>query len=157
MSLDRRMRDGSSIAPTKGSAVSWPAAGPRGSRHASYVGVDRGDRRHHGSPSRNQTSHGGGKTRDPFACFESLVDEGGGESPREPDPEHDRQTSDLIFQGYSLEGVTMRAVVIVVAMLTCSTWQQITTCAGPDGYRSNQTTWNGITTGDDNQGDRWTT
>ena len=66
------------------------------------VCVDRGDRRHHGSPSRNQTSHGGGKARDPFACFESFVDEGGGESPREPDSEHDRQTSDLIFQGYSL-------------------------------------------------------
>jgi hypothetical protein len=49
-----------------------------------------------------KTSHGGGKTRDPFACFESLVDEGGGESPREPDSKHDRQTSDLIFQGYSL-------------------------------------------------------
>jgi len=32
-----------------------------------------------------------------------------------------------------------------------STWQQITTCAGPDGYRSNKTTWNGITSGDDNQ------
>src|SRR5277367_2650019 len=102
MSLDRRMRDGSSIAPTKGSAVSWPAAGPRGSRHASYVGVDRRDRRHHGSPSRNQTSHGGGKTRDPFACFESLVDEGGGQRARKPDPEHNRQASDLIFQGYAL-------------------------------------------------------
>jgi hypothetical protein len=33
----------------------------------------------------------------------------------------------------------MRAVVIVVATLTCSTWQQITTCAGPDGYRSTET------------------
>ena len=36
------------------------------------------------------------------SCFESLVDEGGGESPREPDSKHDRQTPDLIFQGYSL-------------------------------------------------------
>jgi hypothetical protein len=43
----------------------------------------------------------------------------------------------------------MRAVVIVVATLTCSTWQQITTCAGPGGYVSHETTWNGITTGDD--------
>jgi hypothetical protein len=51
----------------------------------------------------------------------------------------------------------MRAVVIVVAMLTCSMWQQITTCAGPGSYVSHETTWNGITTGDDNRGDRWTT
>jgi hypothetical protein len=46
----------------------------------------------------------------------------------------------------------MRAVVIVVAMLTYSTWQQITTCFGPGGYVSNKTTWNGITTGSDNRG-----
>jgi hypothetical protein len=38
----------------------------------------------------------------------------------------------------------------------CSTWQQITTCAGPDGYVGHETTWNGITTGDDNQGGKWT-
>jgi hypothetical protein len=50
----------------------------------------------------------------------------------------------------------MRAVVIVVATLTCSTWQQITTCVGPDGYRSTETQWNGLVTGSDNQGDRWT-
>ena len=53
--------------------------------------------------------------------------------------------------------MTIRAAIIVVAMLTCSTWQQIITCAGPDGYVSHQTTWSGITTGDDNQGNRWTT
>jgi hypothetical protein len=40
--------------------------------------------------------------------------------------------------------------------VTCSTWQQITTCAGPGGYRSFETTWQGGTTGDDNQGGRWT-
>jgi hypothetical protein len=51
----------------------------------------------------------------------------------------------------------MRAVVIVIATLTCSTWQGITTCSSPDGYVSHETTWNGITTGDDNRGDRWTT
>ena len=38
----------------------------------------------------------------PFACFESLVDEGGREHARELDPEHNRQTSDLIFQGHPL-------------------------------------------------------
>jgi hypothetical protein len=31
-----------------------------------------------------------------------LVDEGGGERARKPDPEHDRQTSDLILQGHPL-------------------------------------------------------
>jgi hypothetical protein len=51
----------------------------------------------------------------------------------------------------------MRAVVIVVATLTCSTWQQITTCAGPDGYRSTETQWRGLSTGSDNRGNRWTT
>ena len=34
--------------------------------------------------------------------FESLVDEGGGERAREPDPEHDREVSDLVFQGHPL-------------------------------------------------------
>jgi hypothetical protein len=58
---------------------------------------------------------------------------------------------------------TLTIVTIVVSSITsalaepvyCSTWQQITTCAGPDGYVSLETTWNGITTGDDNQGNRW--
>jgi hypothetical protein len=49
----------------------------------------------------------------------------------------------------------MRAVVIVVAMLTCSTWQQITTCVGPGGYVSHETTWNGVTTGSDNRDGKW--
>ena len=30
------------------------------------------------------------------------------------------------------------------------------TCEEPGGYVSHESTWNGITTGDDNQGDRWT-
>jgi hypothetical protein len=51
----------------------------------------------------------------------------------------------------------MRAVVIVIATLTCSTWQQITTCVGPGGYRSTESHWQGFVTGDDNRGDRWTT
>ena len=41
--------------------------------------------------------------------------------------------------------------------VTCSTWQGMRTCTSPDGYVSHESTWNGITTGDDNQGDRWTT
>ena len=49
-----------------------------------------------------QSAHGGRETGDPLAGFESLIDEGGSESARQPDPEHDRQTSDLIFQAYSL-------------------------------------------------------
>jgi hypothetical protein len=35
-----------------------------------------------------------------LAVFDRIVDEGGVESSREPDSEHDRQTSDLIFQSY---------------------------------------------------------
>jgi hypothetical protein len=38
----------------------------------------------------------------------------------------------------------------------CSTWQLITTCAGPDGYVSYETTWNGITTGSGNRDGKWT-
>ena len=49
-----------------------------------------------------QTAHGGGETSDPLACFKSLVDEGGGERAGQSDPEHDRQASDLVFQGHSL-------------------------------------------------------
>src|ERR1700735_3372437 len=56
-----------------------PAAGRRGPRHVSHVSVDRSDRRHHGGPRRNQTTHGGGETSDPLACSKSVVDEGGGE------------------------------------------------------------------------------
>ena len=51
---------------------------------------------------REGTPHSGGETRDPFAGFESLVDECSRERTREPDPEHNRQASDLIFQGHSL-------------------------------------------------------
>jgi len=36
---------------------------------------------------RNQSSHGGGETRYPLACFESLIDEGGGERARKSDAE----------------------------------------------------------------------
>jgi hypothetical protein len=70
--------------------------------HTSHVGVDRGDRTHHCGSCRNQSPHGGRQTGDPLACSKSVVDEGGGERAREPDPEHDRQASDLIFQGHSL-------------------------------------------------------
>jgi hypothetical protein len=41
--------------------------------------------------------------------------------------------------------------------LTCSTWQGMRTCTSPEGYVSHESTWNGITTGDDNQGNRWST
>ena len=38
----------------------------------------------------------------PSLALESLIDEGGGERSRKPDPEHDRQASGLVFQGYPL-------------------------------------------------------
>jgi hypothetical protein len=79
-----------------------PAAGRRGPCHAPHVRLDGSDRRHHGGPRGDQPPHCGRKTRNSFASFESLVDEGGGERAREPDPEHDREASDLVFQGHSL-------------------------------------------------------
>ena len=79
-----------------------PSAGFRRRRHAPDVGVDRRDCGHHRGARSNQSAHGGGETGDPLACFESLLDEGGGKSSRQPDPEHDRQASDLIFQGHAL-------------------------------------------------------
>jgi hypothetical protein len=65
--------------------------------------------------------------------------------------------------------LTMRIAIIAAAVLvqstaaldaqplTCSTWQQITTCQGPGGYRSTEWDRDGMTIGQDNQGDRWTT
>jgi hypothetical protein len=50
----------------------------------------------------DQTPHGGRETSDPLACLKSLVDGGGGECAKQPDPEHDRKASDLIFQGHPL-------------------------------------------------------
>jgi hypothetical protein len=41
----------------------------------------------------------GRQIRDPFACFESLVDECGRERARERVPENDRQASNLVLQG----------------------------------------------------------
>ena len=41
--------------------------------------------------------------------------------------------------------------------LTCSTWQGVRTCSSPDGYVSHEWDRDGMTIGDDNQGDRWTT
>ena len=42
--------------------------------------------------------------------------------------------------------------------LTCATsFQGYRVCQGPDGYRSTESTRNGITTGSDNRGDTWTT
>jgi len=41
--------------------------------------------------------------------------------------------------------------------LYCSVWQGIRACQGPDGYRSTEWDRDGMTFGQDNQGDRWTT
>jgi hypothetical protein len=57
------------------------------------------------------------------------------------------------------------AVVVLAALahasiadtLTCSTWNGIRTCSSPNGYVSHETEWQGFKTGDDNQGNRWTT
>ena len=52
--------------------------------------------------AQHSNPHGGGETGDPLAGFESLVDECSRERARQSDPEHNRQASDLIFQGHSL-------------------------------------------------------
>jgi hypothetical protein len=41
-------------------------------------------------------------TERPAIPSKSVVDEGGGERAGQSDPEHDRETTDLIFQGHSL-------------------------------------------------------
>jgi len=60
-----------------------------------------------------------------------------------------------------LKGVIVTIVVFNIAStsaepVTCSTWNGIRTCTGPGGYVSHETTWNGITTGDDNRGGKRT-
>ena len=79
-----------------------PTTGARGSRHAPHVGVDRRDRGHNRGSRRNQSPHGGREASDPLADLQSLIDEGGGERARKPNPEHNGQAPDLIFQGHAL-------------------------------------------------------
>jgi hypothetical protein len=40
--------------------------------------------------------------------------------------------------------------------LTCSTWQGVRTCSGTNGYMSHEWKRDGMTIGEDNQDDRWT-
>ena len=104
------MREGSSIAATKASAVSWPTPGMVISRRqAAEALVIRlisasiaATARHHSGARSTQTAHGGGEASDPLACSKSLVDEGCGERAGQSDPEHDRQASNLVFQGHAL-------------------------------------------------------
>lgn len=63
--------------------------------------------------------------------------------------------------------MVMRLCVAVVGLLalygptlagepvTCSTWNGVRTCSGPDGYVGHESAWNGITSG--SEGDRWST
>jgi hypothetical protein len=92
---------------------------------AQLAGVDRGDRNR--GADRYQSPHGGGETRDPFACFEGLIDEGSGERERKPDPEHNRQASDLVFQGRPLaDQFFLRAMISERSALAASDF----TCTG---------------------------
>jgi hypothetical protein len=63
----------------------------------------------------------------------------------------------------------MRAIIIILAAvlvqgadplvagtLTCSQRQGVTTCSSSDGYTSHESTWNGVISGDDNGGGKWT-
>jgi hypothetical protein len=64
----------------------------------------------------------------------------------------------LIKRGLIVAAIVVLNIASALAEpVYCSVWNGIRTCSGPGGYVSNETTWNGITTGDDNQGDRWTT
>ena len=78
--------------------------------------------------------------------------------------------SDVILRIAGLGGgvrpVVVAALVGVLAQnapalgsetLYCSTWNGIRTCSAPDGYVSHESQWMGVITGDDNQGNRWTT
>ena len=104
------MREGSSIAATKASAVSWPTPGMVISRRQAAEALV--IRLMSASIAATavitavraaiKAPHGGRETSDPLACFKSLVDEGSRERAGQSDPEHDRQASDLIFQGHSL-------------------------------------------------------
>jgi hypothetical protein len=63
----------------------------------------------------------------------------------------------------------MRAAIIVAVVLVqgtatldaetlyYSTWQGITTCSPPNGYVSHKSQWQGMTFGQDSDGNRWTT
>lgn len=45
----------------------------------------------------------------------------------------------------------MKILYLITALtITCTEWNGIRTCTGPGGYRSTESTWNGITTGRDN-------
>jgi hypothetical protein len=65
-------------------------------------------------------------------------------------------------------GAFHRRFVIIIALMaaapasaqtvTCDAmFQGYRVCQGPDGYRSTETQWQGITTGRDNRGNEWTT
>src|ERR1700722_19636559 len=112
------MREGSSIAATKASAVSWPTPGMVISRRqAAETLVIRLI-----SASIATTAvitevraalkprMAGERPATPLACLESLIDERCGERARQPDPEHDRQASDLIFQSYSLADLDLPGI-----------------------------------------------
>ena len=47
----------------------------------------------------------------PSLALRAVIDEGGGERAGQPDPKHDRQASDLIFQGHSLADSFLRALI----------------------------------------------
>jgi hypothetical protein len=45
----------------------------------------------------------------------------------------------------------MKTIFLLTALtVTCSEWNGIKTCHGPNGYHSTESTWNNVTTGQDN-------
>jgi hypothetical protein len=64
----------------------------------------------------------------------------------------------LIKRGLIVAAIAVLNIASALAEpVYCSVWNGIRTCSGPGDYVSHETTWNGITTGDDNQGGEWTT
>jgi hypothetical protein len=46
-------------------------------------------------------------------------------------------------------------MLLLVATITCHTWQTIVYCDGPSGFRSEEHSYGGITYGRDNRGNAW--
>ena len=63
----------------------------------------------------------------------------------------------------------MRSLIVVAVVLVqsgaaldaetlyCSTWNGVRTCSSPGGYVTHESTWPGVTSGQDSDGNRWRT
>jgi hypothetical protein len=56
----------------------------------------------------------------------------------------------------ALSAAVLGSAPVFAEPLYCSTWRGVRTCSSPDGYTSHETQWQGITSGDDYRGGKWT-